>query len=88
MISDWDPRWSASLWEQLCELMSIRQALTTAHHPQSDGQTEILNQTLEISLCAYVSQTRDDWNTHLDALMLAYNTTSHSATGYAPSYLL
>ncbi|KAJ3007678.1 hypothetical protein NUW54_g3453 [Trametes sanguinea] len=88
VITDRDVRWSAGFWEQLCKNMDIRRALTTSHHPQADGQTEILNQSLEIALRAYVSPKRDDWSEHLDALMLSYNTTPHSATNYAPAYLL
>ena len=49
--------------------------LTTAYHPQADGQTEVLNQSLEISLCAYVGPSRNDWVNYLDALALSYNTT-------------
>ncbi len=88
VITDRDPRWSAEFWEQLCKHMGMRRALTTSHHPQADGQSEILNQTLEISLRAYVSAARDDWSSHLDALMLSYNSTPHTATGFAPAYLL
>lgn len=88
VISDRDPRWSANFWEQLCKHMDIRRALTTSHHPQADGQTEILNQGLEIALRVYVSASRDDWSEHLDALMLSYNTSTHTATGYSPAYLL
>lgn len=88
VITDRDSRWSGTFWGELCELMGIRRALTTAHHPQSDGQSEILNQTLEIALRAYVSAARDDWSEHLDPLMLSYNSTLHTATGFAPAYLL
>ena len=63
-------------------------SLTTAYHPQADGQTEVLNQSLEISLCAYVGPSRNDWVNYLDALALSYNTTPHTATGFAPAYLL
>ncbi len=88
VITDRDVRWSSTFWEQLCILMGIKRALTTAHHPQADGQSEILNQSLDISLRAYVSISRDDWSRHLDPLMLSYNSTPHTATGFAPAYLL
>lgn len=88
VITDRDVRWRTDFWGQLCKHMGIRRALTTAHHPQADGQTEVLNQTLEIALRAYVSETRDDWATHLDGITLSYNTTPHTATSYPPAYLL
>ena len=68
--------------------MGMIRSLTMAYHPQADGQTEILNQSLEISLRAYVSLSRNDWVNYLDALALSYNTTPHMATGFAPAYLL
>ncbi|CDO78031.1 hypothetical protein BN946_scf184648.g3 [Trametes cinnabarina] len=50
--------------------------------------TEVLNQTLEIALRAYISQARDDWSDHLDGLMLSYNCSPHTATNFSPAYLL
>lgn len=88
VISDRDPKWRGDFWKELCRLMGMKRALTTSYHPQADGQTEIMNQTLEIALRAYIGPSRDDWTDHIDGLMLAYNTTPHSATGFAPAYLL
>ena len=68
--------------------MGMIRSITTAYHPQADGQTEVLNQSLEISLCAYVGPSRNDWIDYLDTLALSYNTTPHMATGFAPMYLL
>ena len=68
--------------------MGMKQALTTAYHPQADGQTEIMNQTLKISLRAYIGPNRDNWVSSLDRLALSYNSTPHTATGFAPAYLL
>ena len=68
--------------------MGIKRALTTAYHPQANGQTEIMNQTLEISLRAYIGPDQDDWTSSLDGLALSYNSTPHTATGFTPAYLL
>jgi hypothetical protein len=46
IISDRDTHWRNLFWKEVCESMGFRQALTTTHHPQVDGQTEILNQLL------------------------------------------
>ena len=88
IISDRDARWRGEFWHEVCKLLDTTRALTTSYHPQADGQTEVMNQTLEIALRAYVGPTRDDWSSKLCALQLAYNTTPHSATGYSPAYLL
>src|SRR6202790_1779192 len=66
----------------------MTQSLTTTYHPQVDGQTEVLNQSLEILLRAYVGPSHDDWAKHLDALSLSCNSTPHTATRFAPAYLL
>ena len=68
--------------------MGSRRALTTAYHPQADGQTEILNQTLEVALRAYINFDRNNWAELLPKIAFAYNNTPHSATGYAPAILL
>jgi hypothetical protein len=47
-----------------------------------------MNQSLEISLRAYVEPSRDNWVSSLNGLALSYNSTPHSATGFAPAYLL
>ena len=50
-------------------------SLTTGYHPQADGQTKVLNQSLEISLCTYISPSINAWASYLNALELSYNTT-------------
>jgi len=68
--------------------MGTKRSLTTAYHPQADGQTEILNQTLEIALRAYIGPSRNNWEQHLDTLSLSYNSSPHTATTFTPAYLL
>ena len=85
---DRDARWKGKFWKEICKKMGMIRSLTTAYHPQADGQTEVLNQSLEISLHAYVGPSRNNWVNYLDALALSYNTTPHMATRFAPTYLL
>ena len=88
VITDRDSRWRNDFWGEICRLMGTKRSLTTAYHPQADGQTEVLNQTLEIALRAYIGPSRNDWEQHLDALSLSYNSSPHTATTFAPAYLL
>jgi hypothetical protein len=88
VITDRDTRWKGEFWKEICKRMGMIRFLTMACHPQADGQTKVLNQSLEISLHAYVSPSRNDWVNYLDALALSYNMTLHTATGFAPTYLL
>jgi len=88
IISNRDSRWRNDFWKEVCQYMGSRRALTTAYHPQADGQTEILNQTLEIALRAYINFDRNNWSSLLSKIAFAYNNTPHTATGYAPAQLL
>ena len=65
----------ASLASEACRLLNIKQAMSTAYHPQSDvnGQTERANRTLEEMLRQYVSPLHDDWDEHLDMAEFAIN---------------
>jgi len=88
VITDHDSRWHNNFWGEICRLMGTKRSLTTTHHPQADGKTENLNQTLEITLRAYIGPSRDNWEEHLNALSLAYNSSPHTATTFTPAYLL
>ena len=88
IISNRDNRWQEYFWKEICDKMGMKRALTTAYHPQDDGQMEIMNQTLEISLRAYIGPNRNNWVSSLNGLLLSYNTTPHAATGFALAYLL
>ena len=88
IISDRDSRWSNEFWKEVCHYMGSCRALTTAYHLQADGQTKILNQTLEVALQAYINFNCNNWSELLSKIAFAYNNTPHSATGYVPAQLL
>lgn len=52
VISDLDKVWSGEFWKDVTSFFETQRLLATAYHPQTDGQTEILNQVLEIALRA------------------------------------
>ena len=68
--------------------MGSWRVLTTAYHLQADGQTKILNQTLEVALWAYINFDHNNWSELLSKIAFTYNNTPHSATGYVPAQLL
>ncbi|KAL8272929.1 hypothetical protein Esti_003097 [Eimeria stiedai] len=57
-------------------------------HPQTDGQTERANCTIEQMLCTYIQSPEEEWPDLLPALQLAYTCTSRSATGLSPFELM
>ncbi|CDJ62043.1 Polyprotein, related [Eimeria necatrix] len=83
LISDRDPPFQADLWQQLCHRFNKR-AMSSSYHPQSDGQTERVNRTLEQKLRTYFQPDEREWERLLPALELVYNTTSHSSTELSP----
>ncbi|CDJ30941.1 uncharacterized protein EMH_0062590 [Eimeria mitis] len=84
LISDRDPRFQSQMWQLLCQRFHIKRAMSSSYHPQTDGQTERLNRTLEQMLRTYVQTDESEWERLLPALELAYNTTSHSSTELSP----
>lgn len=58
--------------------------LSTAYHPQSDGQTENTNKTVEMVLRAVVNWEQDDWDEHLPMIELAINSSKQASTGFSP----
>jgi transposase InsO family protein len=55
LITDRDPRFTGKFFAEVCRLLGVKQCLSTAYHPQSDGQTERMNRVLEDMLRHYVN---------------------------------
>ena len=87
ILSDRDPRFTANFWRALWTQLGTKLAMSTAYHPQTDGQTERANRTLEEMLRAYVNFQQTDWDEHLTTLELAYNNSKQASTGFTPFYL-
>ena len=88
IIADRDRRWATDFWKTVVALHGSKMALSSSHHPQTDGQTEILNATIEQMLRAYVSRDRSAWSAWLSVLAFAYNSARHSSTEDTPNGLL
>jgi hypothetical protein len=88
LVSDRDPRFVSEFWKTLAAAFETRLALSSAHHPQTDGQTEVMNQHLETMMRAYVQSDPTEWSNWLDVLQFAYNNSNHSSHGEAPAQLL
>ena len=87
IISDRDPRFTSSFWQQLWKQLGTRLAMSTAYHPQTDGQTERANRTIEEMLRAYVNSKQNDWDQYLTPVELAYSNSQQTSTGFTPFYL-
>ena len=87
IISDRDPRFTSHFWKSLWELTGTKLKMSTAYHPQTDGQTERQNRTLEQYLRAHVNYHQDDWDKYLTSAEIAYNNSINASTGFTPYYL-
>ena len=88
MISDHNACWAKTFWASVAKYLDLDLLLSTSHHPQTDGQTEKVNNSLEVALWAYMANDRCSWASWLGPLAAAYNSTPHSSTGYLPNFLL
>lgn len=87
IISDRDSRFTGKFWTALMKLMGTKLSMSTAFHPQSDGQTERANRTLEEMLRSYVSYNQKDWDQLLPIMEFAYNNSTNPTTGFSPFFL-
>jgi transposase InsO family protein len=88
IITDRDTKINSKFWLTICRRLGIRRNMSTAFHPQSDGQTERMNQELERYLRCYVSYHMDDWHLYLKFFAAAHNALENSTTGATPHELL
>jgi hypothetical protein len=86
IVSDRGKLFVSKFWSSLCKLLSIKSNLSTAYHPETDGQTERTNQILEQYLRLYINYQQDDWVSLLPLAEFAYNNTPHSATQVSPFF--
>jgi hypothetical protein len=86
-ISDRDSRFTSEFWKGVTELLDTRLCVSSSFHPQTDGQTERVNQTLEAYLCHFVSSTLNDWDLLLLHAEIAHNNAFHESFQATPFYL-
>jgi len=86
IISDRDKLTRSRFWQSLMNQLGTKSKLSTAYHPQTDGQTERLNQTLEQYLRFYVNYQQDNWVTLLPVAQFAYNSAETNTTKLSPFY--
>jgi hypothetical protein len=86
IISDRDKLFISKFWQSLMARLGANHKLSTAFHPQTDGQTERLNQTLEQYLRNYINHKQNNWVEWLPLAQFAYNSAKSEATGTSPFF--
>ena len=87
-FSDRDARFVSNFWNSLQRQLGTRIHLSTAYHPQTDGQSERTIQTLKYMLRACVLEFGGSWDSHLPLIEFAYNNSYHSSIGMPPYEML
>ena len=84
ILSDRGPQFTARFWQLWCKALGISPNLSTSFHPQTNGQTERLNQTLKQYLQCYALKAEESWVGLLWVAELAYNNLTPRSTGTSP----
>lgn len=87
IVSDRDPKFTSNFWRAVMKRTRCQQAMSTARHPQTDGQTERANRVLKEALRSFVNGRQDDWDEYLAPLEFAYNNSRNASTGHTPFFL-
>ena len=83
-MSDRGPQFAAELTKELNRMLEIKTKLSTVFHPQTDGQTERMNQELEQYLRIFVEHRQKDWPEWLASAEFTINNKTHTATKMSP----
>ena len=84
IVSDRGVQFAAEIMKELNNLLGIQMKLSTAYHPQTDGQTERVNQELEQYLRVFIDHRQEQWPDWLGTAEFAYNNKIHVATKVSP----
>ena len=85
LVSDRDSKFTSGFWRHLFSLLDTSLNLSTSFHPQTDGQSERVNQVMQTMLRATVDKYAE-WSTKLPYIEFAYNSSISTSTGYSPFY--
>jgi hypothetical protein len=83
-ISDRDPRFASKVFQEIAKTMGIKSRMSTAFHPQTDGETERVNQELEVYLRMFCATEPDQWSRYLPMAEFAHNSKTHDSIKQTP----
>ncbi|KAL1225336.1 hypothetical protein V5N11_008995 [Cardamine amara subsp. amara] len=84
IVSDRDPKFMGYFWRTLWRRLSTKLLFSTTAHPQTDGQTEVVNHTLGSMLRSVIKTNRANWLVCVPYVEFAYNRSVHTTTSISP----
>jgi hypothetical protein len=84
IVSDRDPKFTSNFWKELFHQVGTSLTMSTSYHPQTDGQTEVVNKFLEGYLRNFVNDRQTQWINWLHLAEWWYNSTYHTSTKMSP----
>ncbi|KAM1172602.1 hypothetical protein ACFX2G_023167 [Malus domestica] len=88
VVSDRDPIFISAFWKELFKLQGSKLCISSGYHPQSDGQTEVMNRCLETYLRSFVGGQPRRWVQWLPWAEWCFNTSYHSSAKFTPFELV
>ena len=84
IVTDRESLFTSKFWSSLSYFLGIKRRLSTPFHPQTDGQTERQNSTMEAYLRTFVNFEQNNWARLLSMAEFAYNNAKNTSTGFTP----
>lgn len=88
LISDRDPVFTSQFWQSVFRATGTQLKMSTTNHPETDGQTERVNQSIECFLRCFISAHPQHWSKWISLCEFWYNTNWHASLGKSPFELL
>ena len=86
IVCDRDGRFLGNFWKGIAKILGFNINASSPYHPQTDGQTERMNQIVEAYLRHYTNWVQNDWHKWLAMAEFAYNNSIHATTGMSPFF--
>ena len=88
LVSDQGKAFMGHIITHICDLFGVQKLRTLPYHAQTNGQVKRMNQTIIRMIGKLEEDKKACWSKHLPELLLVYNATHSTVTGYSPYYLL